>query len=623
MRAGTKVMVVAVRLSLFLATVCFQSLPDGAAETQNGLSLTGALDFMATEQASLPGEQQSSRVRAARYITPTVRGSGDGTSWANGAAIESTDAMVAAVGAGGMVYVRADAGSYAFAAGPVTIAHGGAAGDPVTLIGVDASLSPAKAVMVGTRTAWTLPADPEQVTNVSSWSAGPAIFRLAKGADHLIFRFFDFRHAGEPFYLAGPTHTGITVEDCSAYNFRRFFEHAVGTSHIGTKIRRVTGVGFSKTGIRIRGDSHDILLEDVTLDSGRQDGDNFATGVELNDTAHDVTMVRVSAMNCHDTHWNDPNGFWNADGFASETGNYNIMRIDCASSGHTDAGFDDKGEKITHVNCTASGNKVNYKFWGCSHVNEDCKALTPRKRGGTTPQIQYWLAGTGDHLKRPGFAGDLVIKGGQIIDDDPYTIVFITEGSNAQLRAVGVNIKKNAGAAQEVEIEGRGNIFLYGSPSDRTAPTITSALAITSLADVPQAHILRADERVTWSIVAGLDAAAFSLVPSRREATLKVAPFASGSKKVIVRARDASNNQADQTITVTIGAKATTFMADDFDRPDRDLVPHPDWTFIEGYGTPRDACIRGRKLAVFNADFNGILYGSPDMDSPTTMCRRG
>ena len=352
------------------------------------------------------------------------------------------------------------------------------------------------------------------------------------------------------------------------------------------------------------------------LNSGRQDGDNFATGVELNDTAHDVTMTRVSAMNCHDTHWNDPNGFWNADGFASEMGNYNITRIDCTSSGHTDAGFDDKGQKVTHLNCTASGNKVNYKFWGCSHLNEGCRALAPHKRGGTTAQIQYWLAGTGDHLKGPGLAGDLVIRGGEIVDDDPHTIVFMAEGSNAQLRAVGVTIKKNTGAAQEVEIEGRGNIFLYGSLTDTTAPTITSARALTALANVPQAHILLADERVTWSIMGGADAAAFSLVPNRREATLKVAPLAAGSKNVIVRARDASNNPADQTIVVTIGEKATTFMADDFNRPDQDLVMHLNWKSIEGDGTAHDVRVRGRKLAVFNADFNGILCGSPDIGFP-------
>src|SRR5262249_26841870 len=159
-----------------------------------------------------------------------------------------------------------------------------------------------------------------------------------------------FHNVGQAFHLTALVHTGITVEYASGYNFRRFFEHDPDTSHVATRIHCVTGVGFSKTAIRIRGDSHDVQLEDVELDSGRQDGDDFATGVELNDTAHDVDMTRVTAKNTHWTHGNDPNGFWNGDGFASELGNYHITRTDCVSSGNTDAGFDDKGQ-VTCIHC--------------------------------------------------------------------------------------------------------------------------------------------------------------------------------------------------------------------------------------------------------------------------------
>lgn len=552
-------------------------------------------------------------VPAARYIMPIAQGTGDGTSWQNAAAFEDIDAMVTAVGAGGTVYIRANAGDYVFGDDPARIAHGGADGNPVTIIGVDASLVPTKAVMVGSRTRWTLPADPEQVSDGSDWAVGQIILRLEEGADDLTFRFLDFQHTGHPFHLTGPTHTNITVEDCSAHNFRRFFEHQTGTSHIGTVIRRVTGIGFSKTAIRIRGDSHDVLLEDVYLNSGRQDGDNFATGVELNETAHDITMVNVTAKNCHWSAWNDPDRFWNADGFASERGNYNVTRINCTSSGNTDAGFDDKGENIRNINCIASDNNTNYKFWGSSHVNENCKALDPAFRGGTIGRQQYWLAGEGDVLCRPGHAGQLIIKGGQIKDDDPETYVLVAEGSNAQMRVIGVTIEKNAAARQEFVLGGTGSVFLYGSLADNTPPTITSASTIAALANVPQAHLLRADEPVTWSIVGGPDAAAFSLVPSHDESTLKIARFAEGSREVIVRARDAADNSTDQTITVKIDAKATVFMTDDFNRPDQNLLTDPRWRFIEGYSAPSDVRIRGGRLAIFNAEFNGILYGSPDI----------
>src|SRR5262249_42636652 len=63
---------------------------------------------------------------SARYIMPTGQGAADGTSWANAAAMSALDAMVAAVGAGGTVYIRADAGEYVFTQDPaVLVAHGG------------------------------------------------------------------------------------------------------------------------------------------------------------------------------------------------------------------------------------------------------------------------------------------------------------------------------------------------------------------------------------------------------------------------------------------------------------------------------------------------------------------
>jgi hypothetical protein len=202
-----------------------------------------------------------------------------------------------------------------------------------------------KATFIGNRTAWTLPADPEIVTNVQGWSIGAESFLLKRRADHLTFKFFDFQRVGQPFHLSAPTHNGITIADCSGYNVRRFFEHDPGTSHLDTVLKNIVVTGFSKTAIRIRGASRNVLLEDLTLDSGRQDGDNFATGVECNETAHDIMMRRVAVSNCHDTHGADPNRFWNADGFASERGNDNIRREERTSAGNTDAGYDDKGNE--------------------------------------------------------------------------------------------------------------------------------------------------------------------------------------------------------------------------------------------------------------------------------------
>src|SRR5215471_12171360 len=370
----------------------------------------------------------------ARYLAPVATGSKSGIGWPNAASIWDLDNMIAAAGPGGTVYIRADAGSYFVRAGRVAIKTGGTPGSPVTIVGVDQRLAPMNASFVGSRTAWTLPEDPETVTNVKNWLAGGDVFVLRAGADYLTFRNLDFQSTGQPFHLTASTHRGITVSDCKGYNFQRFFEHDPDTSHVDTILRNITGTGFSKTAIRVRGDSRNVLLEDITLNAGRQDGHNFATGIECNDTAHDIVMRRISVANCHDTHNSEPGRFWNADGFASERGNYNIRREDCMSSGNTDAGYDDKGTNITNVNCSGIGNCVNFKLWGCT-TNINCSAMNPKRRGGSGEQIQYYTYG-GEGPTDPG--ANVLIRGGVISDNDRRTMIFVAEAYNSVFQIDGV-----------------------------------------------------------------------------------------------------------------------------------------------------------------------------------------
>jgi hypothetical protein len=548
-----------------------------------------------------------------RHIMPASAAGRNGDGWTNAASIWQLDDMIAAVGPGGTVYVRADAGFYSVAGNRINVRHGGQLGSSVTVIGVDQALAPMRATIVGSRTDWTLPTDPEAVTNVKNWFPGGDIFVLRPGADYLIFKYLEFQRAGQPFHLTGSTHRGITVSDCNAYNFQRFFEHEPATSHIDTILKNITGTGFSKTAIRIRGDSHNVLLEDIVLNSGRQDGHNFATGVECNETAHNITMRRVTATNCHDTRNSNPDKFWNADGFASEGSNYAIYRENCTSSGNTDAGYDDKAADVVNVNCTASGNKVNFKFWGPSTTNIHCRALNPKSRGGVGAQMQYYVYGG---FARDVSGADVLIQGGIVSDNDPNTNVFVAEAYNSVFRIAGVAITHHTRAARQTELSGWGNAFLYANPADATPPTITSAASVTAAANANFAHLLKANRPVTWSIVGGRDAAAFKVLPDRCAGTLTMTAAASdANRQVIVRATDASGNKADQTITLVFGTTETAFFKDDFNRSDQDLGAIADWRFAPdrgGDGAPSDIAIRGQKLAIFNTAYRGAAYASPD-----------
>lgn len=92
---------------------------------------------------------------------------------------------------------------------------------------------------------------------------------------------------------------------------------------------------------------------------------------------------------------------------------------------------------------------------------------------------------------------------------------------------------------------------------DVTAPTITSASAVSVAEGSPFSHALTANETVTWSKVGGADQALFSVGGNTLSMTAKdfEAPAdANGDNAyvVTVRAADGSSNTADQTITVTV-----------------------------------------------------------------------
>lgn len=92
---------------------------------------------------------------------------------------------------------------------------------------------------------------------------------------------------------------------------------------------------------------------------------------------------------------------------------------------------------------------------------------------------------------------------------------------------------------------------------DTTAPTITSASALTHPEGAGLLHALTADEAVTWTIVGGADAALFSITDATLSMAAKnfetpVDADANNSYVVTVRATDGASNTTDQTITVTV-----------------------------------------------------------------------
>lgn len=288
------------------------------------------------------------------YISPTGSGSGDGSSAANSATLEDLPQLIAAAGPGGQVLLLADQGAYTAPAGALAIVAGGTASAPVTIRGVDSAGNAMAAMITGTRAEPFDPASP----------SGEEVFRLLGGANNLRFSDLAFENVGTAF-RAGADIGNLAIEHVDATNVARFFDNMVSganasASITGLTIRDVAVNGYSKGGIRIQYNSSDVLIEDVRGDSQFQDGDNFAIGVHITGTAHDVTIDRVAMRNTLDT----VNDYRNGDGFATERGTYNITLRNVIATGNSDGGFDLKSDNIVVDGAIVSGNGRNIRLWG-------------------------------------------------------------------------------------------------------------------------------------------------------------------------------------------------------------------------------------------------------------------
>lgn len=367
------------------------------------------------------------------YVSPTGAGRRDGSNWENAAALPQLPVLLPSIGGGGRVLLRADMGVYNVVA-PIDLRRGGAPQYPITFMGVDGAGNPMKAVMVGTRTE---PYSP-------SAAPGSEVFRLLRGADHLRFTHLAFRNQGNGCLRVASDIQDLTIENVDAFNVRRFIENtasetAKSASISGLVIRNVNVTGFSKGVIRLRYNTRNVLIEDVTGDSERQDGDNFAEGVALEGTVHDVVLRRVTMRNTHDT----LHEYWNGDGFSTERNVYRIRFEDTMASGNTDAGYDLKSSDTVLERAVAEDNKHNFKFWGRQIVASNCIGRNPHIRGGTGVQDQFEILE----------GADVSITGCQVDDSDARTTVFHVDG-NARARVKNTVVSKHPNARMSLVQQG-------------------------------------------------------------------------------------------------------------------------------------------------------------------------
>ncbi|MDB5433562.1 MAG: hypothetical protein JWP35_4678 [Caulobacter sp.] len=433
-----------------------------------------------------------------RFIAPTGAGAQDGTNWANAAPLSAIDSMVSAVGRGGRVCLAAHLGTYANNTSRV-ITHGGVAGSPVTICGVNADLTPAHADIVGNR--------------ASPWSAGAAAgvnaFMLMTGADHLVFTSIKFTNQGSCIRI-GADIVDLTVSGCTATNVQTFFENlisGVSTSATitGLIISNCTATGYSKRFARIQYNSSGVLISGCTGDSDRQDGDNFAVGVALYGTAHGITVNDCVMRNHIDT----TRTYQNGDGFSSELGNYSLTFNRCEAYNNTDGGFDLKSDGTVLNDCHSEENHRNYRIWGLATLN-NCVGVNPTDNAGANP---YSKANVSAHIYAMAR-----VYGGSFSQTNSDAVFRSEQGGMIAVTARTMITKPGGAPLSTVEVADSldpnvGNpagVFLTLNEADTAAPTITSSASLSVQENNLGSWMITANEGAQLRVTGGADAAYFT-----------------------------------------------------------------------------------------------------------------
>lgn len=344
------------------------------------------------------------------YVSPIGLGTATGASASNALPIASINQAIQLAGPGGTVILLSDQGTYDLG-GTLKITHGGTVSEPVTVMGAD-SFGQAHSILVtGTRPA----------AYSSSNSAGNEIFKLAAGANNLIFDHIDFANVASAFRAAADI-SNITIRNMTANNVQRFFSDVAGGTTSSATVNGLTienvGVhGFSKNAIELRYDTSSVVIRNVIGDSEHQDGDGYAMGVHLDGTVHDV-LISGSTMENAVSSTTD---YWNGDGFATESGVHDVRFEDCIARGNADAGFDLKSSTTVLVNSVSDHNAHNYRLWGDNISLVNPTGTDPEKYGGIGGQYQVQVLS----------GANVQVQGGVFADSGTGTTIVVMDGGQS------------------------------------------------------------------------------------------------------------------------------------------------------------------------------------------------
>ena len=175
----------------------------------------------------------------------------------------------------------------------------------------------------------------------------------------------------------------------------------VGADCLGLRVRGARASDLERSFARIRYDSHDGVIEDVSasgmLTTGRRD---LPVGICFADTAHDFRIERCVMRGFQ---WKrEDKQYWNGDGFSTERGNARFLFRQCAAWDNSDGGFDLKSTETVLDDCVSGRNARNFRLWSSIRATR-LVSLNPIKIGGIGDTNHFAI------MAAPGLREPLVI----------------------------------------------------------------------------------------------------------------------------------------------------------------------------------------------------------------------
>lgn len=271
------------------------------------------------------------------------------------------------------------------------------------------------------------PPDTSRITTVIAGDGGE-VYRASSGRVIAGVRVTD---VGNGLIRFADPATNVTLEDAVVERVYRVVEDTASVKGgsagiVGLSVRRVQATGVRRGFARIRYDSHDGVIADVTADGVMTEGpEDLPVGIAFDDVARNFTVERCRMQGFQ---WRRaPEQYWNGDGFSAERGNSGLLFRACEAWDNSDAGFDLKATGSLLDDCVAGRNARNYRLWSSIALTR-VTSVDPNKIGGIGDTNHLSLLGPKGGEPNLVTIDHLVIRAGQawpIFDvyDGPVRVV--------------------------------------------------------------------------------------------------------------------------------------------------------------------------------------------------------